>query len=851
MRIPENKILPREGIVETLVEAVCRHPLVVLTAPMGYGKTTAAKALMRVAPHRAFHVTVNPGMHSAEYVWDRICSQLSLLGSEVVPVLRQGGFPADNIQMQRLFERGRGYLAGRPTLLMVDDYHFAHAPDMDKLLEMMVREQMPGFCLFVISRTRPALSLDELRLKGLAAVFDQTLLTFSPDEAAELFHMHGVEDPEEIRQAWRLSEGWPASLWLSLQGRLTGGVVAPTRDIESLLESAVFSQYSPDDQRLLLQLSIFDSFNPLLVARITGDAGAPRRLRALHERNSFLTYDAGTDTYRLHSLFRSYLNRILAGVQGGPDYADIAVDACALYRRAGEWFAEEGDILQALKWFRRAGDDDSLLRILEVYAEKGDDPVISFDPEGVAAIFAAVPWSVRFQQPAGYLSYLFHRMMHSDPAEALPVLMEAAERFEAEPSIEPAMKRRIRGELELFKAILGFNDLPKMCTHLREAHRLLKGGYSLLRRRRLWTFGNPQTSFIYQREPGTYKECIRLLQEHAACFQDITDGCATGARELFDAEYALETGAFDEVEQHLMKAVYRATPKEQITVILSAAFAQARLTVARLAAAPRSETKKVGAAAEAEIGQSLEQLNNLRLPIFKTGHPLLENALDMALGYIYACLGRSEDIPRWIFEEMPGMARTLRQNIGFHCIVRGKALLQGDDLVRLEVAAQEIPEGLGRNYNLSGLIHSKVLEAIAKSRRLGPEAGAPLLFQAIELARPDGLITLLAEYGAHILPMFAGLLKEHPRDEFMAQIHDLATRYARLFRVSSVQNLSAREKEILALAAKGLSNPAIAEHLGLKLITVGKTLSNVYRKLGAKNRVEALCMVPSLNNFKK
>ena len=53
-------------------------------------------------------------------------------------------------------------------------------------------------------------------------------------------------------------------------------------------------------------------------------------------------------------------------------------------------------------------------------------------------------------------------------------------------------------------------------------------------------------------------------------------------------------------------------------------------------------------------------------------------------------------------------------------------------------------------------------------------------------------------------------------------------------------DLTAREKEVLALLAKGLSNADIAAHLSISLATAKYHLSNIFSKLGANNRVEAV-----------
>jgi two-component system, NarL family, response regulator LiaR len=52
-------------------------------------------------------------------------------------------------------------------------------------------------------------------------------------------------------------------------------------------------------------------------------------------------------------------------------------------------------------------------------------------------------------------------------------------------------------------------------------------------------------------------------------------------------------------------------------------------------------------------------------------------------------------------------------------------------------------------------------------------------------------------------------------------------------------DLTEREREILALLVKGLSNPEISNQLSISMATVKYHLTNIFSKLGAKNRVEA------------
>ena len=55
-------------------------------------------------------------------------------------------------------------------------------------------------------------------------------------------------------------------------------------------------------------------------------------------------------------------------------------------------------------------------------------------------------------------------------------------------------------------------------------------------------------------------------------------------------------------------------------------------------------------------------------------------------------------------------------------------------------------------------------------------------------------------------------------------------------------DLTPREREVLALLVRGYSNQEISEQLSISVATVKYHLTNLYSKLGAKNRVEAVTL---------
>jgi DNA-binding NarL/FixJ family response regulator len=99
------------------------------------------------------------------------------------------------------------------------------------------------------------------------------------------------------------------------------------------------------------------------------------------------------------------------------------------------------------------------------------------------------------------------------------------------------------------------------------------------------------------------------------------------------------------------------------------------------------------------------------------------------------------------------------------------------------------------------------------------------------------------------------VLKGTSSDELLAAIRaasrgetyvpaEIAAQLARAIRAPR-ERLTAREREILALLAEGLSNRAVAERLGIAERTVKFHVGEILGRLGATNRVQAVAIAQS------
>lgn len=62
----------------------------------------------------------------------------------------------------------------------------------------------------------------------------------------------------------------------------------------------------------------------------------------------------------------------------------------------------------------------------------------------------------------------------------------------------------------------------------------------------------------------------------------------------------------------------------------------------------------------------------------------------------------------------------------------------------------------------------------------------------------------------------------------------------------NANGLSTRERQVMLLVAKGLTNKAVADQLGISEGTIKLHLHKVYRKLGVSSRFELTVLVSKL-----
>ena len=156
------------------------------------------------------------------------------------------------------------------------------------------------------------------------------------------------------------------------------------------------------------------------------------------------------------------------------------------------------------------------------------------------------------------------------------------------------------------------------------------------------------------------------------------------------------------------------------------------------------------------------------------------------------------------------------------------------------------------------VIEIQALQALALAAAGEETAAVGALAGALTLACPQGYVRVFADEGPPMAALLGALVAAQRAEQAAARGVPLGC-LARVLRAFGgkdaaegagrgaaaavpglVEQLTARELEVLALLAAGAPNPRIAEQLVVSLDTVKKHVSHLLGKLGAANRTEAV-----------
>ena len=357
-------LLDRDDLLQRLDRAVSKR-VTVISAPAGSGKTSLLRTWSDHAreDRRIGFVSATHDQDAQRFwlvVLDAIRRSPTTTGSRSRSAA--SGFDGDAMVDTIVSE-----LADQAEVVMIiDDLHELSSADAFMQLERLLAILPSSAHVVLSSRRDPPIKLHQLRLADEVAEIRGGDLRFSERETRELLSASGIGLTDAGAAAlYQRTEGWAAGLRLaiiSLSGhpdpeRFVDDFSGTDRAIGEYLMAEMLEGQPSEVQSMLLRTSLVDRLNGELADLLAGRSGSEQMLLELEDANAFVvSLDAQRTWFRYHQLLADFLRLELRR-----RWADEVPD---LHRGAARWFADHGEVVDAVRHMLAAGDWPEAARFL-------------------------------------------------------------------------------------------------------------------------------------------------------------------------------------------------------------------------------------------------------------------------------------------------------------------------------------------------------------------------------------------------------------------------------------------------------------------------------------------------------
>jgi ATP/maltotriose-dependent transcriptional regulator MalT/DNA-binding SARP family transcriptional activator len=331
-----------------------------ISAPAGYGKTTAISGYLRSRCWPVIWYQCDEGdgdvasfFHYVTLARSKVCD------GPPVPTFLSQYLSAAPTFCRNFF---RDWFASLPpgTTLVLDNWQDVPASAVLRTLLPIIAEQLPrGLHIIVISRSEPDSSVSRLVVGERLAQLRIADLELSKSETAAIARAHsrkrGGAAAVDIEALYHKTQGWAAAVTLLLQGDASPaasshGPLGVSQAIFDFLAAEALDCLNSPIQQFLMSLACLEHIAVPVAQRVSGCAEAGSILETLARQNVFTSYRAISNSYHFHPLFRSFLQRRLQASHSSQQRHELMLTAANALKDHGEAEAGIELLLQARIW---------------------------------------------------------------------------------------------------------------------------------------------------------------------------------------------------------------------------------------------------------------------------------------------------------------------------------------------------------------------------------------------------------------------------------------------------------------------------------------------------------------------
>ncbi len=845
-----------------LLDSAVNRPVTAMTAPTGSGKTQLLASWARQSGRRVAWLNLDSSDGDPHRFWTAF---LLALQSVLQPP------PGSALATMEPAPGGDHSLDVLPALvvdalsdiepeivIVLDDVHEIDGSRTVDALSYLLLHLPAGIHLVLTGTYLPAIPSARLRMEGRLTSLRAPVLAFTTDEARDMLERAGLTTTDQlVQQLVDRTEGWSAGLRLAVLAGAEAvdmpdvalSLAAGGADVNEYLVVEVLGNLPDDIREFLLRTCVCDRLTGALADAITGRDDGLTTLQWLADHNVFTVRQSDDgEWFRYHAMFAEMLRK----QSGRGAQAEF-------HERASEWFAKEGLWLEAVHHAHESGSPDRARQTLEtswfslylsgqlVTVRALLDRVLS-SPDGqdkLELTRARKVLALALGEPGCDLGSYETAEEELSPQTGLATLVLALEQGRAHGDLD--LVRRAAGLL-LDEGAQGprrsesINDLAALALYelgVTEYWNAERQQAEEHLRQALAAARDGERAYV---EMGCLSQLVGVLTAQDRLDDALTAAAAGTA--LAASRGWEQSGAIADLWHALGWIHYLRNDLDAADQYLDLADEAVRQDDA----AVRASIRLVRSLVLAQRGQkrrALEQMQAAQREIAGLrDRYVFADYVEAELARLELSLGNVAQARRVLgTERKPGESVHLG-------MARAELLLSdGRPDAAIDLLRAALADGHGW---LDQRIQATVLLAIVEAQQGGLRAGLPEFASAVAMAAPERMCQPLLQFGSRVDRMLEALERRRgDHAEFIAAVRahveaNISSAQRTRPDAGLVEQLTAREEEILARLDSMTTLPELAAELFVSVNTVKAHLRSLYRKLGVHGRREAVSKAESL-----
>lgn len=808
-KISLNSIYISERLQKSL-QPVSNSSLTAITAPMGYGKTTAVNwYLSRLAKDsQALLIRISIYSQNLSIFWKSVQNAFSFAG---LNFLENYDCPEDEASAGFLTEILCYQLEKcENCYIFIDDFHLLKDDRVATFLCRMAGRIPENVHLIVASRNHFISDDWIVRLGGRLHRIEIDDLRLNAGELSAYIRRCGTSlTDSQLEQLLKSSEGWFAAVYLNLCSfSKSGELPGKTSDIYQMFSASMLNPLPEDRKEFLSAMGLADEFTEEMAEFITKREDVHQILKMLTRQNAFVTCLNDGQTYRFHHMMKECAFRAFRTLDDSRQ--------AFYYERYGAWYEKHGAYIHALSAYRRNQNFAAILRVVQ---KDAGILLASLKPEEVLEVLNRCPVSVLKEYPLAILVLMRCMFNWKNIPKMLGLKELLMASIREHPKLSEEERGNLLGECDLIQSFLMYNDISRMSQFHRSASEKMTRPAISIRSDGGWTFGSPSVLMMFHRKSGDLDKELEEMNQCMPHYYKITNGHGQGAETIMSAEAHFMRGNFVDANIALEKAYTQIQGNGQESIALCCDFLAQRLSICM----------------DIKTRNTFEER---RKELLQGHNTTWVNIFDSTCAYYYAVTGQTERIPALFGAHMLSTVNFLAPGRPMMEMIENQVYLaQGEYSKVIGRSESILAMSQALHYDLVAL-HVQI-QLLAANWKLGKtEQALDLLRRSLSQAFQDGILMPFVENYPYIEELLKGSFFGI-NENFLFRITRMGKEwemrcdqlkkeeaYPPVFKV-----LSDRELEITELMAKHMSNKEIAQSLFLSEGTVKQYINQIYSKL--------------------